>query len=102
MLCQKCGVRRAQTIVTSCNGRECYELHLCLQCRKGVSTFPTAAEQKSVVEPAMNAASQEGLDEETISEALGIEVEEIRRILRGQGVSDPAAWEIIKNHLKID
>jgi hypothetical protein len=50
----------------------------------------------------MNAASQEGLDEEAISEALGIEVEEIRRILRGQGVSDPAVWQVIKNHLRMD
>ena len=102
MLCQKCGVREAVTIATSCNGRECYELHLCLQCRKGVSTFPTAEEQKNVVEPAMNAASQEGLDENAISEALSIDAEEIRRILRGQGVSDPAVWQIIKKHLRMD
>jgi len=102
MLCEKCGVRRARTIVTSCNGRVCYELHLCLQCQKGVSTFPTAAEQKIVVESAMNAASQEGLDEKAVSEALGIDAEEIRRILRGEGVSDPAVWGLIKSHLRMD
>ena len=102
MLCQKCGVRPAQTIVTSCNGRQCYELHLCLKCQEGLNTFPTAEEQKSVVESAMNTARREGLDEETISEALGIDAEEIRRVLRGEGVSNPAVWEDIKKHLRMD
>lgn len=102
MLCQKCGVRRAQTIATSCNGLECYELHLCLQCQKGVSGFPTPDEQKKVVESAMEGARAVGLDEESISDALGIDAEEIRRILRGEGVSNPAVWQVIKKHLRMD
>ncbi|HIJ70402.1 MAG TPA: hypothetical protein HPP87_03460 [Planctomycetes bacterium] len=102
MLCQKCGVRPARTIVTSCNGQQCYELHLCLQCRDGLSTFPTPEEQKTVVESAMDAAGREGLDEETVSEALGIDAGEIRRVLKGEGVSDPAVWQIIKKHLRMD
>lgn len=50
----------------------------------------------------MNAASQEGLDEKNISEAIDIDAEEIRRILRGQGVSDLTIWQVIKNHLMMD
>lgn len=102
MLCQKCGVRPAQTIVTSCNGRECYELHLCLQCRNGVSAFPSPDEQQKVVKSAMEGARVMGLDEEAVSDALGIDVEEIQRVLRGEGVSDPAAWQIIKSHMRTD
>jgi len=102
MLCQKCGVRRAQTIVTSCDGVQCYELHLCLQCQKGISGFPTPDEQKKVVEPAMADAEAKGFDTESISNGLGIEAEEIRRVLRGEGVSDPAVWEVIKKHLRTD
>jgi predicted nicotinamide N-methyase len=37
MLCQRCGVREARCIVTSCDGNECYELHLCLPCQDGRS-----------------------------------------------------------------
>jgi predicted nicotinamide N-methyase len=37
MLCQKCGVREARCLVTSCDGNECYELHLCLPCQHGRS-----------------------------------------------------------------
>lgn len=77
MLCQKCGVRPAQTLITSCNGRECYELHLCLQCQNGVSVFPSPDEQQKIVESAMEGARAIGLDEEGISDALGIEAEEI-------------------------
>ena len=102
MLCQKCGVRQARTIVTSCNGRECYELHLCLQCRNGVSAFPTVVEQQKVVASAMESARQTGLDEEGVSDALGIDAEEIRRVLRGEGVSNPAVWQVIKKHLRMD
>ena len=102
MLCQKCGVRQARTIVTSCNGRECYELHLCLQCRNGVSAFPTPDEQQKVVASAMEGARAIGLDEEGVSDTLGIDAEEIRRVLRGEGVSDPAVWQIIKSHLRMD
>ncbi len=102
MLCQKCGVREARTIVTSCNGRECYELHFCLQCRKGVSGFPTPGEQKKVVESAMDGARATGLDEESVSDSLGIDAEEIRRVLRGEGVSEPAVWQVIKKHLRMD
>ncbi len=102
MLCQKCGVRPAQVIVTSCNGQECYELHLCLQCRNGVSAFPSPDEQQKVVESAMESARQTGLDEESVSDALGIDAEEILRVLRGEGVLDPAVWQIIKSHLRMD
>ncbi len=102
MLCQKCGVRKARTIVTSCNGRECYELHLCLQCRNGVSAFPTPDEQQKVVASAMESARKTGLDKEGFSDALGIDVEEIRRVLRREGVSDPAVWQIIRSHLRMD
>ena len=102
MLCEKCGVREARTIVTSCNGRECYELHLCLQCRNGVSPFPSPDEQQKVVESSMEGARAIGLDEEGVSNALGIEAEEIRRVLRGEGVSEPAIWQIIKSHLMMD
>ena len=99
MLCQKCGVRPAQTLITSCNGHECYELHLCLQCRNGVSAFPSPDEQQKVVESAMEGAGAIGLDEEGVSDALGIDAEEIRHVLRGEGVSEPAVWQIIKSHL---
>ena len=39
MLCQRCGVREARCAVTSCDGNECYELHLCLRCREGRNGF---------------------------------------------------------------
>ncbi|MFB0553040.1 MAG: hypothetical protein ACETWQ_06960 [Phycisphaerae bacterium] len=102
MLCQKCGIRPARTIVTSCDGRECYELHLCLRCRNGVEVFPTPYEQQKVVASAMESARQIGLDEEGVSDALGIDAEEIRSVLRGEGVSDPTVWQIIKKHLRMD
>ena len=102
MLCQKCGVRPTQTIVTSCNGRQCYELHLCLQCRNGVSTFPSPDEQQKVVKSAMEGAGAMDLDEEGVSDTLGIDAKEIQRILRGEGISDPAVWQIIKSHLRMD
>ncbi len=89
-------------IVTSCDGRECYELHLCLRCRNGVEVFPTGCEQQKVVASAMESARQTGLDEEGVSDALGIDAEEIRRVLRGEGVSDPAVWQVIKSHLRMD
>ncbi len=101
MLCQRCGVRQARTIVTSCNGFECYELHLCLECRNGVSTFPSPDEQQKVVASAMESAKETGLDEESVSDVLGINVEEIRRVLRGEGVSHPAVWQVIKKHLRM-
>jgi len=102
MLCQKCGVREAQTIVTSCNGRQYYQLHLCLQCRNGVGAFQSPDEQHKVVESAMEGARAIGLDEEGVSDALGINAEEIRRVLRGEGISDPAVWQIIKSHSIMD
>lgn len=98
MLCQRCGVREARTIVTSCNGFECYELHLCLKCRNGVSAFPSPDEQQKVVA----SAKETGLNEESISDVLGIDIEEIRRVLRGKGVSHPAVWQVIKKHLRMD
>jgi len=95
-------MRQARTIVTSCNGLGCYELHLCLQCLNGVSAFPAPDEQQKVVAPAIKSARQTGLDEEGVSDALGINAEEIRRVLRGEGISDPAVWQIIKSHLMMD
>ena len=50
----------------------------------------------------MEGAGARGLDEEGVSDALGIDVEEIRQILRGEGVSDPAVWQVIKKHLRMD
>ena len=50
----------------------------------------------------MEEARAIGLDEESISDALGIDAEEIRRILRGEGVSDPAVWQVIKKHMRMD
>ena len=100
MLCQRCGVRRAVCVVTSCNGLECYELHLCRECREGRAGPPTADEQRSVVAPAMESARSAGWDENRVAEALGIDAEEIHRVLRGEGVSDPAAWQAIRAHLR--
>ena len=39
MLCWGCGTREARCIVTSCNGQECYELRLCLQCHAARNEF---------------------------------------------------------------
>jgi len=50
----------------------------------------------------MEGARAIGLDEEGVSDTLGIDAEEIRRVLRGEGVSDPAVWQIIKSHLRMD
>lgn len=100
MLCQRCGVRRAVCVATSCNGRECYERHLCLECKEGRAGTPTADEQRSVVAPAMQSARAAGWNEDRVAEALGIDAEEIRRVLRGEGVTGPAAWEAIKSHLR--
>ena len=100
MLCQRCGVREACCIATSCNGVECYELHLCLECNEGRTGLPTQEEQSAVVAGAMAGARESGLDEESIAAALGIDAEEIRRVLQGEGVSCPAVWEAIKAHLK--
>jgi len=50
----------------------------------------------------MEGARAIGLDEESIADALGIDAEEIRRILRGEGVLDPAVWQVIKKHLRMD
>ena len=72
------------------------------ECKIGECEFPTPTEQKNVVEPAMTDAVAKGFDEESVADALGIESEEIRRILRGEGVSEPAVWEVIKRHLRMD
>jgi hypothetical protein len=50
----------------------------------------------------MESARAVGWDETRVAEALGIDAEEILRVLRGEGVSDPAAWEAIKAHLRAD
>ena len=100
MLCQRCGVRRAVCVATSCNGQECYELHRCLECNEGHGGAPTAEQQRSVVAPAMESARAAGWDEHRVAEALGIDAEEIHRVLRGDGVSGPAVWEAIKSHLR--
>lgn len=102
MLCQRCGVREAVCVATSCNGQECYERHLCLECKEGRAAFPTPEEQQAVVAPAMDSARRAGWDEQRVAEALGIDAEEIRRVLRGEGVSEPEAWAIIKSHLRSD
>ncbi len=102
MLCEKCGVREARCIVTSCNGVECYELHLCLECKDGGVGLPSCDQQQAIVESAMDGARAKGLDEEMICEAIGIDAEEIRRILRGEGVSEPAVWRTIIKHLRMD
>ena len=100
MLCQRCGVRRAVCVATSCNGRECYELHLCLECKEGRAGFPTAAQQQSVVAPAMESARAAGWTANQVADALGIDVAEIHRVLRGEGVSHADAWTAIKSHLR--
>ena len=102
MLCEKCGVREARCIVTSCNGVECYELHLCLECKDGGVGLPSCDQQQAIVESAMEGARSQGLDEESIAQAIGIDAEEIRRILRGEGTSTAAIWQTISRHLIID
>ena len=102
MLCQKCGVREARCIATSCDGVHCYELHLCLECAEGRATFPTPEEQRAVVAPAMEAAREAGWDANAIADALKIDPEEIQRVLRGEGVSDTGVWETMKAHLRSD
>jgi hypothetical protein len=101
MRCERCGLREACCIVTSCNGVECYELHLCLECRDRAEPTPSAQDQRSLVAPAMEDARAKGLTEEDIASVLAIDPGEIRRIMEGQGVSDPAAWERIRAHLVI-
>lgn len=103
MLCEKCGVREARCIVTSCNGVECYEHHFCLECREGGGGgLPSCDQQQAIVESAMESARDKGLDEEMICEAIGIDAEEIRRIVRGEGVSDSAVWQMIAKNIRMD
>ena len=102
MLCEKCGIREAQCVATSCDGIECYERHLCLKCKKSEGVFCTPLEQQQIVESAMEGARSQGLDEESIAQAIGIDAEEIRRILRGEGTSTAAIWQTISRHLIID
>lgn len=82
-------MRQARTIVTRCNGLGRYGLHLCLQCLNGVSAFPAPDEQQKVVAPAIKSARQTGSDEKAVSDALGIDAEEIRWVLRGEGIFRP-------------
>jgi len=49
----------------------------------------------------MEDAQAGGLTEDDIARSLEIDPGEIRRIMAGQGVSDPAAWERIRAHLVI-
>ena len=100
MLCQKCGVREACVVMTSCDGGECYELHVCRECSEGRGGFPTPEEQRAVVAPAMAGAYEAGMDDEAVAEALGLDAEELRRVMRGEGVSSPEVWEVIRSHLR--
>jgi hypothetical protein len=102
MLCQRCGVREARVTRTSCNGVECYELHLCLECSEGSAAPPTPEQQRAVVASAMAHAREAGLDAEAVSRALGLDSEELRRILRGDGASTQEAWDAIRRHLRTD
>ncbi|HOS98641.1 MAG TPA: hypothetical protein PLU54_13390, partial [Deltaproteobacteria bacterium] len=88
-------------IVTSCNGVECTELHICRECRDRAEPTPSAQDQRSLVAPAMEDAQAGGLTEDDIARSLEIDPGEIRRIMAGQGVADPAAWERIRAHLVI-
>lgn len=102
MICQCCGQRAAVSIVTSCNGTECYELHLCPECREAGRRLPTAEQQQRIVASAMDGAAQEGWSEEEVAAAVGVDVEELRRILRGEGVSELAAWTQLSGRLRME
>lgn len=101
MRCDRCGLRDACCIVTSCNGRECYELHLCLECRDRAEPAPSAEDQRSLVVPAMEDARARGLTEADVAQALCVDPDEIRRVMDGQGVSEPGVWERIRAHLVV-
>lgn len=102
MLCQKCGFREACCIATSCNGIDCHELHLCLTCRDVPGPAPCAEDQQTLVAPAMEGARTKGLRDEDVARALDIDPDEIRRIMEGLGVSEPAVWEKIRACLVIE
>ena len=102
MICQCCGHRDAISIVTSCNRTECYELHLCEACRETGRRLPTAEQQQRIVASAMDGAAREGWSEEGVAAAVGIDVAELRRVLRGAGVSEPAVWAQIAGRLRIE
>jgi hypothetical protein len=102
MLCQRCGFREACCIVTSCGSAERYELHLCLTCRDASGPAPRAEDQLVLVAPAMEDARKKGLNDEDVARALDIDAQEIRRIMEGLGVSEPAVWEKIRARLVID
>ena len=102
MLCLRCGVREACVTTTSCNGVECYELHLCLVCCLGRAAPPSPEQQRSVVASAMAHAREAGLDEEAVSRALGLDPGELRRVLRGDGESTEEAWDAIRTHLRTE
>ncbi len=102
MLCQKCGFREACCIATSCNGIDCYELHLCLTCRDVPGPAPRAEDQQTLVGAAMKDAYEKGLSYEDVARALEIDADEIRRIMDGLGVSEPAVWEKIMARLVVE
>jgi hypothetical protein len=102
MLCQKCRFREACCIVTSCNGIDCYELHLCLTCRDTPGPAPRAEDQLALVAPAMEDAHKKGLSDEDVARVLDIDAQEIRRIMDGIGVSEPTVWEKIRTRLVIE
>lgn len=101
MRCDRCGLRDACCIVTSCDGIECFELHLCLECRDRAEPAPSAQDQRALVAPAMEDAQARGLTEEDIARVLDIDPSEIRRIMQGHGVSEPALWKRIRAHLVV-
>jgi ribosome-binding protein aMBF1 (putative translation factor) len=49
----------------------------------------------------MEDARKKGLSDEDVAHALDIEAQEIRRIMDGLGVSEPAVWEKIRARLII-
>jgi hypothetical protein len=102
MLCQRCGVREACVTRTSCNGVECTELHLCLECSQGAAALPSPEQQRDVVASAMAHAREAGLDEEAVSRALGLDPGELRSVLRGHGASTQEAWGAIHRHLRTE
>jgi hypothetical protein len=99
MLCQRCGLREACYFITSCGGFECYELCLCLECRDRGGSIPSTEDQEALVAQAIEDARSKDLTVHDIAVSLGIDPDEIRRVMNGQGVSDRATWEKIRAHL---
>ena len=102
MLCQRCRLREACCIVASCGSGECYELHLCLACKETPGPAPCPADQKVLVGSAMEDAHSKGLSDEDVAQIVDIDTREIRRIMDGLGVSEPALWDKIRARLVVE